>query len=251
MPRTASRFMRKFLLKELGDNITMIDHEYHWHENGQIKTNHFEQDDCWRFCFVRNPYPRFFSAYKHIVGQSYQGLNPPDRKEREAILKFNGLKDFCLNLGDFTSDFSHNPVHFIPQKKWISNSEGRLLMDYIAKYEFMNDSWREISDKLSISYTPIFNRDRKFGLKKRFTDSYKTMFDFLFPEYHPSFLNNEILPLIQDFYKEDFEQFEYSQDFTSFSNTYFMPYLRKTSGYFSTKDKDAYLPFLKTYSRFK
>lgn len=199
MPKTGSTFLHSLLREKLGKKIKIEGHHRLYEEN-KILIKGINDADLWKFCFVRNPYTRFISAYRYLVApQKFSHKN--DIKEKKAILKYQNLSEFCHNLEEFTSNPDNFPIHFYPQHKWITDWDGNLTMDYTGKFETMNESWRLICAHLSIDYQPIYQKQSQtiiHLLKNR-------LFDF-FQRY------DQVFPLIYDFYRKDFELFGYDQD---------------------------------------
>ena len=209
MPKTGSSFLCSLLTQKLGDEIVIQNHAA-LERDGRIYVRGLDSAHLWRFCFVRNPYSRFVSAYRWLISPRGKMLNKYDVKARNAILQYGSLRDFCLNLEEFTSNPDNSPIHFYPQYKWITNDNGKLTMDYVGKYETMDESWKFITSKLLIDYQPINNKHR-YSLKYKL----KHMKNKLFDLFHPY----RDVPLVHDFYKKDFELFGYSDDIDT-SNFY-------------------------------
>lgn len=136
MPKTGSTFLHSLLRKKLGKEIK-IERHHSLYEAQKILIKAINEANLWKFCFVRNSYTRFISAYRYIVGpQKIKGKN--GLKEKKTILKYGNMRIFAQNLAEFTSNSHNFPIHFYPQHKWITDLEGNLTMNYIGKYETMN-----------------------------------------------------------------------------------------------------------------
>jgi len=167
------------------------------------------------FCFVRNPYIRFISAWNWCIKNS---THPDERRFRKilqekGIIPVEGVTDknekdiflsFCRNLKGI---IEYGPGEFtlwIPQYDWIYNGTGsqenKCMIDFIGRYENFE------SDLLQ-----IYN---KFGLKPNFSfgnndknDSIKSQL-----KYKDFYFNDEIIDSVYNFYKHDFEEFGYDKD---------------------------------------
>ncbi len=102
--------------------------------------------EYFKFAFVRNPWDRLYSAYRYLKSG---GWNKEDRLWAE-----NHLANFD-NFGDFvkqwlTKENIAKHIHFKPQNHFICDSKGRLLVNYLAYFETLNDDFRNISRRLKI-----------------------------------------------------------------------------------------------------
>lgn len=196
MPKTGSTFLHSLLKKKLGKDIKIEGHDS-LYQNQQILIRGINNPQLWKFCFVRNPYTRFISAYRHIVApQKFMPKN--DLQAKKAILQYRNLPEFCQNLTEFTANPQNFPIHFYPQYQWITKPNGNLTMDYIGKFETMNQSWQLICSHLSIDYNPIYQQ-KSPNIIHLLKNSF---FDF-FHRYE------QVFPLIYNFYQKDFELFGY------------------------------------------
>lgn len=128
IPKCAGGSIRQFCY---ANNILV-----HGHDARDPEYKFFHEIEVFRekfsFCFVRNPIDRCISAFKFLQGG---GLNEGDRSDAERyVLKYDG------NFQKFvTSEFSRGDIleqiHFSPQIKWIANSDGRIVVDAIFRYE--------------------------------------------------------------------------------------------------------------------
>ncbi len=201
MPRTGSTFITKIFQTDIKDHVKIINHES-LYENGKKDVKGLQEDRLWRFCFVRNPYTRFVSAYRWLrVPRKY---NRVDAIQKEAVAQYKNLKEFCRNLDEFVADPLNFPIHFYPQHEWITDTDGNLTMDYIGRFEEMNDSWKIITQKLGVPYNPVHNvhqksiRGKASLLRKKITGDFNQEMD------------DEVYELLHSFYKKDFELFNYS-----------------------------------------
>jgi hypothetical protein len=208
MPRTGSRFISSILRNSLGEKIEIVDH-IELYVNGEIEPRGLGKEHLWKFCFVREPYSRFLSAYRWIMRP--RPRNKYDQKTRSGILRYRDVRRFCADLADFTSDPNNSPVHFCPQHKWIVAEKRNLTMDYLGKYENLDKSWMHITSVLGIDYQSILDENRTdFSLRKRLS---RKMFDAYQQcralSGHGLF-GDEVREIVIDFYREDYSLFGYS-----------------------------------------
>ena len=81
-------------------------------------------------------------------------------------------------------------------------------MDYVGKFEGMNEAWKVIAEKLSLEYYPVFGEHRKTVLGKASLVR-KKLFDVIRGE----LLNDDIIGILQEFYRKDFELFGYPKEY--------------------------------------
>jgi hypothetical protein len=203
MPKTGSTFHASVLKEKLGNQIEIIGHrQLYSHYKRQIPG--VNKDNLWKFCFVRNPLKRFISAYRWLMVP--RNISEIDLRERKAIKKYRHFNDFCRNLEEFTQNPDNSPIHFYPQYLWITDDKKNLFFDYIGKFETMDDSWKNITRQLNIEYTPIFRGNKK-GFRGIYRHYRKKIYDFMYQKK----LSEENIHDICDFYKKDYELFNYSQ----------------------------------------
>lgn len=200
MPKTGSTFLTSYLVDKYSDLIAVQDHKY-LYKDSKKRMLALENNYEFKFCFVRDPLSRFISAYSYILTKKAK-IKTYDSIEREALLSYENLHNFCLNLEEFTSNPNNSPVHFYPQYSWITDEHDNLTMDYVGKFESMDDDWKIICHKINIEYEPIFNRHQeswKSKLKKSFKKYVFNRFSF----------TQEDRDLVRNFYKKDYEIFGY------------------------------------------
>lgn len=203
MPRTGSTFITKLFQTDYQDKVEIVNHDY-LYENGKKDTKGLREDHMWRFCFIRNPYTRFVSAYRWLkVPRKY---NRVDTIQKEAVARFKNIKEFCRNLEEFVARPENYPIHFYPQSEWITDAAGNLTMDHLGKFEEMNESWKIITDKLGIPYSPVHNvhqkslRGKASFLRKKIAGDYSQEMD------------EEVYELLYTYYRRDFELFNYPKN---------------------------------------
>ena len=146
-------------------------------EHGVVKTDFFES--AFKFCFVRNPWDRLVSLF------FYRGLDK----------KYESFKQFCLDFKDqkiepvglFNSKLNSQ---FNDQASWIVGGNGRLLVDFIGRYERLSDDFSKVCKIL--------------GIRKKLPHRNKTDHDHYRKYYDP-----ETLDIVKRKYKRDIDLFGY------------------------------------------
>ena len=151
----------------------------YWGESDDIDLAHIYQDilskyvpqdmitKYYKFCIVRNPYNRCYSAYKdlflgatnkHAVKSSY-GV---------WIGKYNkpsSLSEYCKMLNTVSSNTpSRFNIHVIPQYMYIYD-KSKKRMDYIGHYETMDKDMKHIYEKFNIKEDVWFDNISTYNVK--------------------------------------------------------------------------------------
>jgi len=147
----------------------------------------------YKFAFVRNPWDRTYSAYRYLKAG---GWNEEDKLWDEANLAqfqdFNSFVKYWL-----TPQNIRKHIHFMPQYHFICDSNKRLLLDYLAYFETINEDFEKICSKLDI--------DTKLGRHNANPDNdYRAAYD------------DESRDIVTNVYSDDIEMFGY--DFNGISN---------------------------------
>lgn len=103
-------------------------------------------DKYFKFAFVRNPWDRLYSAYRYLKSG---GWNEEDKIWSETHL--TGCNDFKSFVKERLTDKNiMKHIHFMSQHHFICDTNGHLLIDYLAYFETINDDYNKIADKLRI-----------------------------------------------------------------------------------------------------
>ena len=170
---------------------TLFDENSHGHCYLRDYYNYYGSyfvDRRFKFCYVRNPYDRVISAYYYLRegGRGYE----IDLKYQKIINKSRNLEDFVVNF--LTKSEVQEMEHFRLQTSWIKNHKNIIDIDYIGKYENLNEDFKVISTKLGIRYKKM----KRINTSKSNSKNYKNM-------------NENLRHIIYDIYKEDFLEFGY------------------------------------------
>ena len=106
-----------------------------------------EYDSCFKFTIVRNPWDRLFSAYTFLMKG---GMADNDVQFRDDILsKYPDFEQFVLRgLEDLEV---LNYYHFLPQEHYLRNYRGKVALDFIGRFEQLQEDFKYITDKLGVS----------------------------------------------------------------------------------------------------
>jgi hypothetical protein len=99
-----------------------------------------------KFAFVRNPWDRLYSAYRYLKSG---GWNETDKQWAETHL--GAFRDFNHFVKQWlTPEAINSHIHFWPQYRFLCDSRGRLLVDYLGYFETLQSDVEKISARLDI-----------------------------------------------------------------------------------------------------
>ena len=105
--------------------------------NKHMNMNQDKWNTYFKFCFIRNPYDRALSGWKHFDIILYE----------KKVLKNDFYQYICKNN---VSDIEYGHI-FMSQKKQIENVDGTCGVDIIGKFETLEDDFRFILNKLGFN----------------------------------------------------------------------------------------------------
>lgn len=104
-------------------------------------------NNYFKFCFVRNPWDRLYSAYSFLKAGGWH--------ERDAawaeknLTEFKDFNDFVINWLNHDRLYSH--MHFWPQSDFICNDWGKPIIDYLGYFESIDSDYKYISGQLNVT----------------------------------------------------------------------------------------------------
>jgi Sulfotransferase family len=141
-----------------------------------------------RFAFVRDPYSKIYSTYRHLKRwRAWKGS--------EIMESFGSFLEF-VNSPFFLESTGPDNL-FIPQFRWLVDENEKLLTDYIGRVETLLPSISTLIDKFSlpinVSILPMINESGD-------PSEYRTAY------------TSKAREIVIKKYKRDFELFAYSAD---------------------------------------
>lgn len=167
-----------------GHNHRTIFEEYENHDEDLLM--HYDS-----FAVVRNPYDRFFSAFKFQFP-----FNGPVSKE-DYKRAFN---EFAQSVGKPTFEVNLSNEHYWPQYKFITMNK-RIVVDDVLRYENLQEDWRVFQKK--------WNEKRQLPYKLNLTLAHENSSEVSIrwdEIYEP-----ESIESIYNYYHKDFEIFGYKK----------------------------------------
>ena len=156
----------------------------------EMKITKAQWDSYFKFTFVRNPYEKVVSAWKFAM-------------ETDKLFKFPpvfSLLDF-LKTKDTTTNYTYTHG-FITQTDHLLNLEDKLDIQYIGKFEDLNEELCNVLFKLGIkkiTHYGMIKGNFVVNLRK----GKKTSYD--------RYYNQEALELANELFKDDFANFHYKK----------------------------------------
>lgn len=150
-----------------------------------------------RACIVRNPYLRLHSGYKYLKhGGRGKGS---DLKWQEILRPYDTFEKFVKEY--LISGDALEITHFKSQAYWVVDRRGKLRMDYVGRFEDIDNSYVEMVKlfNLSAGQLPRLNQTKNYSRSQNDESSILNLFD------------QEMLSIINDVYSIDFELFQYKK----------------------------------------
>ena len=142
-------------------------------------------NDFFKFTIIRNPYSKLISEYYwcEVENMGY--------KSKQSFDKFLDDIEIIVNNNKYEDSIYYD--HFMPQYFFVYDENKDIIVDYIGKYEKLNESVQFIKSKFNItSELPIFEK-----YINRMTNKI--------------ILNESQKNRIYNLYKKDFQLFDYKR----------------------------------------
>ena len=162
------------LIKAIYNDVNLPGHRSFFFYNTALNMKN-EKYFC--FSFVRNHFDRLYSAYMFLKKGV---INHVDRLLYETyLLKFNDFEDFVLNGLDNKLIFKI--THFIPQHEFLCDRRGNIMVDFIGRFENLEDDVKSLSIKLKKDirlnhYNSNYKKDYKEVYTPRMVSKVKTIY---------------------------------------------------------------------------
>jgi chondroitin 4-sulfotransferase 11 len=137
-------------------------------------------NNYWKFCFVRNPWDRMLSCFTEKIKEDENFSEPTNsfvNGVHKGLLKY-GIFKANMSFEDFLMAIASIPdpkadTHFRSQYTFVTNLKGQLMVDFIGKFENLNEDWSEICDRLKVTdgSLPHYNKTKHNNYREYYTDS--------------------------------------------------------------------------------
>jgi len=134
------------------------------------------------FTFVRNPWDKVSSHYHYRVKTNQTELGRHPIPFAEWVVRAYGERD---------PRYVDQPRMFMPQVDWISDADGRIMVDFVGRFERLRSDFDEVCRRLDL-------RDRSLPhVKRSGQDDYRRLYDA------------EARRVVEDRFAPDIERFGY------------------------------------------
>lgn len=124
----------------------------------------------YKFCFVRNPYDRLFSAYTFL---KKGGINDQDLAFSQKYLsEYLTFEDFVLRGLEKKEIMEW--VHFKPQYTFVCDND-KMVMDFVGKMENINEDFEYLCKQININNAELKKLNMSSVKKNDFSDEIKSI----------------------------------------------------------------------------
>ncbi len=153
IPKTAGGSIRRFCREAA---IVVIGHDLRSPEY-RLFRSFPDRDHLFSFAFVRHPVDRAYSAFSFL---SQGGINADDRNDAEKFVTpyagdFNKFVEQEVTRGDVLQQ-----IHFLPQFEWIVDEQQKVCVDFIGRYERLEQDYAKLVNLLDIGDHPLPVRNK-------------------------------------------------------------------------------------------
>ncbi len=156
IPKTGTHAIRFALREFLGENDLeqvglFVQRRFPFKQTAHIKHGHIKckeikevlgsgvWQDYFKFSFVRNPWDRYISYCFFMHRNNREFLSDP-------------YKYLQMTIDDTTH---HDRIHFIAQHEFIYDDVGNPMVDYVGRYEDLQNSYKFICKEIGIPYRDL------------------------------------------------------------------------------------------------
>jgi hypothetical protein len=133
----------------------------------------------YKFGFVRNPWDRVVSLYF--------------RPQRESLRERMSFEDFVMSI-KYSSATCYHPVPHRNQLDWFVNPDGEVLVDFIGRFERIEEDWSKIAAQLGLQGLRLPHKNQKLGSRKHYSEMYT---------------RPEMIEAVREVFRVDIEAFNY------------------------------------------
>jgi hypothetical protein len=138
--------------------------------------------DCFTFTVVRNPWDKVVSHYAYRVQTNQTGLRDSPVPFGEWVREAYGNRN---------PRFYDKPMMFMPQLDWITDTEGGILVNFVARFESLQGDFERVCARI--------------GRAPRMLPHRKSSQRGAYPEYY----DEETRQIVARWFRRDIEAFDY------------------------------------------
>lgn len=138
------------------------------HKTASSYQSRFPQQysDYFTYAFTRNPWDRVVSAWSYL--KDNKG-SKHDAKWADFLNAYSSFEDFVLNW--LCAENITRQIHFAPQHLYICDNLGGVSLDFIGKFETINDDFNHIAKTIGINAElKQLNKTRKDDFRSYYND---------------------------------------------------------------------------------
>lgn len=132
-------------------------------------------ENYFKFAFIRNPWDRSFSYYQQMKKKP-KGLKENTKRHKHFLYSTN------FNFSDFIKKINEEDLFWDSQNKFLSDNNGNILIDFLGKFENLQNDFDVIMDKIGLQKTklPFLNFSKKSNLNDVYDEESKDIISFRF-----------------------------------------------------------------------
>jgi hypothetical protein len=136
-------------------------------------------NNYYKFAIVRNPWDRYLSIYKNR------------RTNQGRFKKYKTFKSWIYSLYRVFKKRGNLPYAFGDQLSWLSDENGKVLVDYVGRFENYKEEWRKICKVIKA--------------RKRLMHANKTDH-----KHYSMYYGDKMVKMVEEMAKKDIEHFGYT-----------------------------------------
>ncbi|MEH6608381.1 MAG: sulfotransferase family 2 domain-containing protein [Halioglobus sp.] len=170
VPKSAGRSVVRGLF-----DIKSVEHApANWYQ--QLDRDKF--DRYFKFTFVRNPWDRAVSAYTYLA-KGGSAASEDDQYWTQFINSFESFDDFVSRW--MTAENIRRNALFTPQIDYLTDSFGRVDIDFIGRFESLEQDFKTIAEKLQVAASlPHLNQSRSQPYSEFYTSRSRAIIEQLY-----------------------------------------------------------------------
>ena len=130
-------------------------------QQGHMRIEEYAEyrSDYFSFAFVRNPWDRLVSSYQYLKGGGRGFIT--DVQAQAALDDCHSFEQFAIDIEKYQTRLRELPApevslphmpHLLPQVFWTHDEHGREVIDFIGRFERLDDEFAMIGERLGIQF---------------------------------------------------------------------------------------------------